>query len=43
MSTIGYGDITPQNEYEAIFSIFTMLFSSIIFGYSLTTIGNIVA
>jgi hypothetical protein len=40
MSTIGYGDITPKNPIEVLFAIFTMLISSIMFAYSLNTIGN---
>jgi hypothetical protein len=42
MSTVGYGDLTPLNSKERVFCIFTMLFSSIIFAYSLNTIGTIV-
>lgn len=38
MSTVGYGDITPKNSTEIIFSIFTMIFASGTFGYA---IGNI--
>jgi voltage-gated potassium channel Kch len=42
MSTVGYGDITAQNKYEALFSVFAMLFSSIIFAFCLNTIGLII-
>ena len=42
MSTVGYGDISAQNAYEAMFAVFTMLFASIIFAYSLNTIGLII-
>jgi len=43
MSTVGYGDITAQNKFEALYSIFVMLFSSIVFAYSINTIGIIIS
>ena len=42
MSTVGYGDITPKNYIEVLFVIATMLVSSIVFAYSLNTIGSII-
>lgn len=41
MTTVGYGDITPNNYVEALFCVFTMFIASIIFAYSLNTIGLI--
>ncbi|CAD8177923.1 unnamed protein product [Paramecium pentaurelia] len=41
MVTVGYGDITPQNEYEMLCAILIMFIASIIFGYSLNSIGII--
>jgi hypothetical protein len=37
--TVGYGDITPQNEYEVIVTIFTELIGCAVFGYLLNVIG----
>ncbi|KAL4473705.1 hypothetical protein ABPG74_022569 [Tetrahymena malaccensis] len=42
MITVGYGDITPQNNTEILMAIIYMLLSSVIFGYSLNTIGGII-
>ncbi|CAD8092651.1 unnamed protein product [Paramecium sonneborni] len=39
--TVGYGDITPKNPIEIIACIFSMVFSSFIFAYSINSIGNI--
>jgi len=41
MTSVGYGDITPNNYYEALFCVVTMFIASIIFAYSLNTIGLI--
>jgi len=41
IATIGYGDITPQNEYEYLFSMGVIVLGSIFFGYSLTCIATI--
>ncbi|KAL4426625.1 hypothetical protein ABPG74_003088 [Tetrahymena malaccensis] len=41
MITIGYGDIAPQNSHERIACIVFALTSSIIFSFSINTIGNI--
>ncbi|CAD8064276.1 unnamed protein product [Paramecium sonneborni] len=41
--TIGYGDIIPVTKYEQIFVIFVTLLSSIIFGYTISSIGSIFA
>lgn len=42
MSTVGYGDVTPSTNFEIWYSIFAMLFSSAVFGYILTYIGDII-
>lgn len=39
ISTTGYGDITPKNEYEYFFSLIIMILGSIYFGYSLNYMG----
>ena len=41
MITVGYGDISPQNDNEKVFAIFIMITSWIIFGFSLNRIGQI--
>lgn len=41
MATVGYGDVSPKNNKEFIFCIFTMLFSCGVFAHSINTIGNI--
>jgi len=41
IATIGYGDITPQNEYEYMFAIIVIVSGSIFFGYSLSCIASI--
>ena len=41
MITVGYGDITPINDIEYIFSIFTMMIACGVFAYSVNQIGTI--
>jgi hypothetical protein len=40
-ATVGYGDITPQNEIEVVITMIAMLAGCAMFGYSLNKIGNI--
>ena len=40
-ATVGYGDITPQNEREVSFCMCCMLVGCAMFGYSLNKIGGI--
>jgi hypothetical protein len=40
--TVGYGDITATNKYEVAFSIVTIFFGCVVFGYILNTIGLII-
>lgn len=37
--TVGYGDITPQNEYEVVVTIFIELSGSALFAYLINVIG----
>lgn len=37
--TVGYGDITPQNEYEISVTIIVELLGSALFGYLINVIG----
>lgn len=41
LTTVGYGDITPKNNIEKIFSIFVMLLGSGMFAYNLNKLSNI--
>ena len=43
MSTVGYGDITPQTTKERLLTIVIMICSSIVFGYLLSSIGNLLS
>lgn len=40
--TVGYGDITPSNNLERIFNIFTIFFGCGLFAYFINNIGIIV-
>ena len=39
--TVGYGDITPQNEFEALFAMFTIIFGCGLYAFNLNSIGII--
>jgi hypothetical protein len=41
MATIGYGDITPTNNYEVLFSTLTVFFASGLFAYTLNSVSTI--
>lgn len=41
MTTIGYEDVNPENEYEMVYVILMAIFSCGIFGYCVNTIGSI--
>ena len=41
MMTVGYGDITPQNDYEVLFSTFTIIFGCVLYAFNLNSIGII--
>ena len=43
MTTVGYGDLTPQNELEVIFCCLSILFSALTFGYMLSNVGVLIA
>jgi uncharacterized membrane protein YeaQ/YmgE (transglycosylase-associated protein family) len=41
--TVGYGDITPQNEYEILVTIVIEVIGAAVFGYIINTIGMTMA
>ncbi|CAD8132824.1 unnamed protein product [Paramecium pentaurelia] len=41
ITTVGYGDITPENQIEMLFFNLMMLLSSFLFAYSMNSIGII--
>ncbi|KAL4504036.1 hypothetical protein ABPG72_022666 [Tetrahymena utriculariae] len=41
MITVGYGDITPKNQYEMCFTILTMFTTGFIYAFCLNKIGSI--
>ncbi|KAL4481767.1 hypothetical protein ABPG74_007856 [Tetrahymena malaccensis] len=43
MITVGYGDITPQNPLEMVFTIITMFVTGFFWAYSLNRIGKIIS
>jgi CRP-like cAMP-binding protein len=43
MTTTGYGDLTPVNDFETVYALLAMLSSSLIFGYMISNVGVLVA
>ena len=41
MTTVGYGDISPVNNFEKVFCTFFMLISCVSYGYIINSIGQI--
>lgn len=41
MTTVGYGDIVPVNEYETVACIIIVLISSAVFAYTFNTITSV--
>ena len=41
MTTVGYGDITPKNNYELLFTNIMMFVACGVFGFAINSIGNI--
>ncbi|EWS71395.1 cation channel family protein (macronuclear) [Tetrahymena thermophila SB210] len=42
MATVGYGDITPQNSVEVLFTTITIFVTCVVYAFSLNTIGGII-
>ena len=43
MITVGYGDITPKNTKERLYSMCAMILASGIFAYTINSIGYLVS
>ena len=43
MVTVGYGDVTPKNNIEMLFANLAMFFTCGLFGYTVSSINNIMA
>ena len=43
LTTIGYGDITPQTPVQFVYAIFVMLLGAAIYGFIIGNIANIIA
>jgi len=41
MSTVGYGDIVPKNNYEKMYTMVMTMISSATFGCVVNTVGEI--
>jgi hypothetical protein len=41
MTTVGYGDITPQNNFERIVADIFMLISGAVLSYTMNSISNV--
>ena len=41
MTTVGYGNITPTNDYELLFANIVMFVSCGVFAFAINRIGNI--
>ena len=39
LTTVGYGDITPTNDYERIYTTFVLLSGALVFGFMVSSIG----
>ena len=40
--TVGYGDITPSNPLETLFTYFTVMFGCMVFAYIINSLGSII-
>lgn len=42
MVTVGYGDLVPRTRREKLIHVATMIISSVMFGYILSSIGSLI-
>ena len=43
LTTVGYGDITPQNDLERLYTLLCLLIGAIVFGFLLSTLGDLLS
>jgi len=43
LTTVGYGDITPVNDLERIYTLGALLVGALVFGYLLSAVGSLIA
>ena len=43
LTTVGYGDITPTNDAERGYAIFSLLMGALVFGYMLSSVAGLIA
>ena len=43
LTTVGYGDITPTNDAERVYTLFCLLVGAIVFGFLLSTLGDVLS
>lgn len=42
LTTVGYGDITPANNPERAYALFSLLIGALVFGFMLSSIGDLI-
>lgn len=42
LSTVGYGDITPSNDIERVYTLIVLLIGALVFGYLLSIVATLV-
>ena len=40
---VGYGDITPTNDLERLYTLATLLIGALVFSYLLSSVGSLIA
>lgn len=43
LTTVGYGDITPANDLERLYTLFSLIVGALVFGYMLSSVGSMMA
>ena len=43
LTTVGYGDITPQNDLERLYTLSCLLVGAVVFGFLLSTLGDLIS
>lgn len=42
VSTVGYGDITPKNDYEIGITLITMIIAGMVFAFNVASIRDVI-